>query len=143
MFVLDKVCCCAYPEPALMRSRYKALLVWLAAVAFVSPQIGALIDNLQNEHSYCAAHDELVHGDAGESHELLALRAPGSDRGAKPHTHCETCKSGLRPAETYEKAPTRAPAKASQKQAIDEAPVELSQLPIYAYAPKTSPPTQA
>jgi len=114
--------------------------VWLAAVAFVSPQVGALVDNLHNEHNYCATHDDFVHGDMPVDHEVLALRAPGKDA-SKTHTHCETWKTGLRPAETFEKAPERKPAKTSHKETVDEAPIVVPNQPVYAYAPKTSPPS--
>jgi hypothetical protein len=122
----------------MQRSRIHVWLIWLAAAAFISPQLGALADSLHNEHNYCATHDDFTHGEAHA--QGLALRTKSHD-GAKPHTHCEAWKAGLRPVETYERCPDPKAPKATKRTLIEPQARPVPQLPIFALAPKTSPPS--
>ncbi len=120
----------------------------LAVSALVLPQLGKLKDALHSVHSYCAEHDDFGHDDMVGDFELdapsatLALSTPPK-AGSKAHSHCDQLKAGLRPAETYERCPGERPPKASKRPLTEPQPRPVEELPIYALAPKQSPPAAA
>jgi hypothetical protein len=126
-----------------MRRHLSSTVIGFALAALLTPYVATFADALTHEHNYCAAHEDFVHeGDAASESATLALKqSPAPVKaGDKAHSHCETWKSGLRPMDTFERCPIERPIKAMQRSIVEPEAVEIPQLPVYALAPKTSPP---
>jgi hypothetical protein len=136
-------------RPALAAAM-KPTVAWATLLLLSMTQAALLVDAARGTHGYCVEHEGAVHHlsassantRAGEK-ETLALVAPGSKKtqGDAAHDHCGALGTGLRPAiapgkactPRFEKQPVQKPRELEAKPVVTE--------PIYARAPKTSPPS--
>ncbi|MCC6808950.1 MAG: hypothetical protein IT381_16095 [Deltaproteobacteria bacterium] len=120
---------------------------WASLFVLAATQSALFVDIAQEAHGYCVEHEGAVHHvDASAASqaadETLALNAPAQKKSAaEAHDHCEALGTGLRPATTHQKACTP---RAVEPRALPKHPKleakPIAQEPVYATAPKTSPP---
>lgn len=125
-----------------------APVAWASLLLLSGSQAALFVEAAQGAHGYCVEHDGAVHHLDGApaqttpDHSPIALVQPGQKKSAADaaHDHCEALGTGLRPSlkptknctPRFEKQPLQ------KTRTIEARPI--TQEPIYARAPKTSPP---
>ncbi len=125
-------------------------IAWASLFVLAATQVALFVEVGGREHGFCAEHTGAVHhldGNAESAAELqegavLALRAPQPKKSiVDSHDHCDLVGAGLRPLVKPGKACTpRIFERQTPKKALEIKAKPISTEPVYALAPKTSPP---
>lgn len=117
----------------------------------VTAPLSLALDSLRSDHNVCHEHGDAVHQDldydvvevapdAGVELALKVTRGKNKDAAGHGHDHCQAIGNGLRPADTQKGCPKKVAPPAHRDDKPTPRPVPDAHAPIYATAPKQSPP---
>ena len=124
-------------------------VAWVSLLALAATQVALFVEIGGREHGYCSEHKGAVHhldahsDTAAKRNEApIALNAPQPKKSViDNHDHCDALGTGLRPLVKPVKACTPYPfERQTPKKQLELKAKPVSTEPIYAFAPKASPP---